>query len=129
MVNLGSVRGSNRQVLAPIANRLARLALGCFAALLVLSLTACGSNRDSIAKGLPAPDRGFRIKEEASLDVYLWDCYQGKHIAIFRRNAEIYASDYERQEVACELKTPIEQSVALEGLSPVNLDPATFWGK
>lgn len=107
----------------------ALIALCFFTSLLVLGLAACSSNRDSIAKGLPAPDRGFRISEEASLDVYLWNCNQGKHIAIFRRNAEIYATDYERQQVPCNQTTPIEQSVALEGLTPVNLDPATFWGR
>ncbi len=101
----------------------------CCGMLLVLSLAGCSSNRDAIARGLPRPDRGLLFREEADEQVFIWDCYNGKHIVIFRLNAGFYATDYERQEVPCGFKTPKEQSIELTGFPAENLDPATFWGK
>ncbi len=46
----------------------------CYLGLLMLfSLTACSSNRKAVAQGLPVPDRGFRFREEADLELYVWD--------------------------------------------------------
>ncbi len=123
------MKNQNRGVLRlDTMKTLARLALCCSAALLVFSLTACLSNRDAIAQGLPAPDRGLVLREETNQEIYIWDCFHGKHIVIFRLNAGFYATDYERQEASCGDKTPKEQSIALTGLRTNNRNPMIFWG-
>lgn len=94
--------------------------------ILMLFLSACATNRDSIAKGLPTPDSGFTTGTTTGYSVYIWDCYQAKHIVIFNITAEFTSQDYERQESTCGDVTSIEKQLA-DDESKRDLDPNYFW--
>lgn len=93
--------------------------------ILTLALVGCGLNRDGIAKGLPNPDTAFSNGFPSGDLVFIWDCFQGKRIAIYRSYSELSADPYQRQEVACGELTPIEKSMPLNERRPQ--DPKTFW--
>jgi hypothetical protein len=97
----------------------------CFVLLAVTLLTACTTNRDSIAAGLPSPDTGFYTGTVAGYNVFIWECYQGKRIVIFKTSAEMTSSDYERQESPCGETTAIEKQLETE--QKRDLDPKEFW--
>jgi hypothetical protein len=108
------------------------LLLGCTAVLLLCALgvgasifTACTSNKYIAAAGLPPPDSGFQTGTIYGYDVWLWDCFQNQHIAVYRYSAEMTAGLYERQQVPCGELTPIELQVANE--EKRSRDPANFW--
>lgn len=95
-------------------------------ALVVAGLTACSSNKSVVAAGLPDPDRGFQTGTVAGYDVWIWECYQDKHIVIYRTSAEMTAGMYEREETPCGELTPIELKLA--DVEPKReRDPSTFW--
>lgn len=95
---------------------------GIFAAV----FTACTSNKYIAAAGLPDPDRGFQTGSIYGYDVWIWECYQGKHITVHRTSAEMTAGIYERQETPCGQLTPIE--IQLAGDEPKRTrDPSAFW--
>ena len=97
----------------------------CFVLLVVILLTSCSSNRDSIAAGLPAPDTGFYTGTVAGYNVFIWECYQGKRIVVFKTSAEMTSSDYKRQESPCGETTAIEKQLETEQKRV--LDPKEFW--
>ena len=88
--------------------------------------TACTSNKYIAAAGLPAPDRGYQTGTIYGYDVWIWDCYQNKHIAVYRSSAEMTAGMYERQETPCGQLTPIEQKLANDEPKRTR-DPSAFW--
>jgi len=97
----------------------------CAALALAFLFTACSTNKNAVAAGLPDPDRAFQTGTAYGYDVFLWDCYQGKHIAVYRTSAEMRAGPFEREEVACGELAPIE--VKLAGERQHDLDPKSFW--
>ncbi|MFN8433648.1 MAG: hypothetical protein U0V18_06485 [Anaerolineales bacterium] len=92
----------------------------------MLLVSACATNRDSIAAGLPDPDTGFITGTASGYSVYIWECYQGKHIVIFNITAEFTSQDYERQESACGESASIEKQLA-DDKSKRDIDPKNFW--
>lgn len=104
---------------------LAALALLCLTATFVLFLTSCSSNKYVVAAGLPKPDRGFQTGTVYGIDVYVWECYQGKHIVLHRNSSEMTVGPYTREEAACGETTPIEKQLANTARHPLN--PDSFW--
>lgn len=99
-------------------------ALCCLAAFVFLS-TSCSFNKYTIAAGLPAPDRGFQTGTVAGYNVYVWNCYQNKHIVIYNWTGEMYSAAYQREESACGTMTPTEERLLPE--SRRELNPNLFW--
>ena len=97
----------------------------CFVLLAVIFLTSCTTNRDSIAAGLPAPDTGFYTGTVTGYNVFIWKCYQGRRIVIFKTSGEMTSSDYERQEAPCGETTAIEKKLETE--QKRDEDPKDFW--
>lgn len=105
---------------------LTAILLVCGLGICAAIFTAFTSNKYIAAAGLPAPDRGFQTGSIYGYDVWLWDCYQNKHIAVYRTSAEMTAGLYERQEVPCGELTPIETQLA--NVEPKrDRDPSAFW--
>jgi len=107
------------------SSKMGRISSLCFVLLAVILLTSCSSNRDSIAAGLPAPDTGFYTGSVVGYNVFIWECYQGSRIVIFKTSAEMTSSDYERQESPCGETTAIEKQLETE--QKKDLDPKEFW--
>ena len=93
--------------------------------LIMVLLSSCATNKDTIAAGLPDPDTGFVTGTATGYTVYIWECYQGRRIVIFNGTAEFTSSDYERQEASCGETTPIEEKLKDDPKREV--DPNLFW--
>lgn len=91
----------------------------------IFLFTSCSFNKPLVASGLPDPDRAFQTGTVAGYNIYVWECYQGKHIVVFNVTAEMTSGAYQRQEVACGEMTEIEKAVAKERIR--ELDPKRFW--
>jgi hypothetical protein len=101
------------------------LTLFCTLAVCAVIFTACTSNKYFAAAGLPDPDRGYQTGTIYGYDVYIWDCYQGKRIVVWRTSAEMTVGQYAREEAACGGQTPIEIRLADE--EKRERDPSSFW--
>lgn len=104
-------------------------AVGIIGLCMILSLgfvfTSCAFNQYIIAAGLPNPDAGFQTGTVVGYNVYIWECYQGKRIAIYHETSEMYSGPYKREEVPCGEMTSIEKSLANVPKRPLN--PNAFW--
>lgn len=100
------------------------LVLCAFAALAVV-FTACTSNKYIVAAGLPDPDSGYQTGTIYGYDLWIWDCYQSKHIVLWRTSAEFTVGQYTREESPCGAQTPIEIKLANEPKR--ERDPKSFW--
>lgn len=117
----------------PNASRNVRLAVGILVALALLCtvsalaflLSSCSFNKYIVAAGLPAPDRAFQTGTIYGVDVYVWECYQGKHIVLHRNSSEMAAGPFTREEAACGDTTSIEKQLASTPTRPLN--PDHFW--
>jgi hypothetical protein len=97
----------------------------CVLLLALILISACSVNKAIVAAGLPQPDSAFQTGTIYGYDVYLWECHQGRHIAVFRTSSEMTTGQFERQEVPCGELTPIEIQLADE---PKRVrDPKRFW--
>ena len=99
--------------------------LVCALCLIVILFQACSFNKYILAAGLPTPDRGYQTGTVFGYDVYIWNCYQGKHIVLYRESAEMRTSPYAREEVECGELTPIETKLTSEAKR--DHDPRSFW--
>ena len=97
----------------------------CAFAVLAFLFTACSFNKYVIAAGLPTPDRGYQTGSIYGYDVYIWECYQSKHIVVWRTSAEMSAGPFTREETACGATTPIEEKLVTE--TKRERDPHSFW--
>lgn len=79
-----------------------------------------------IASGLPDPDRGFQTGTVTGTDAYVWDCYQGKRIVIYRHSSELLFTPFTRVEAPCGTITKIEEDIQSEPVRR-DLDPKSFW--
>jgi hypothetical protein len=96
------------------------------ALLLAILLTSCGLNKYDIAAGLPNPDTAYMTGTVAGHNLYIWECYQGKHIVIYQEAGEMWASLYTREESLCGSQTAIE--IKLADIKPKReIDPQLFW--
>lgn len=98
---------------------------GTAVSLMLVLLSACSSNKYVVAAGLPAPDSGFQTGTAFGYDVYIWECYRGKRIVVYRESAEMRVGPFVREEAACGAMTPIETKLANERKRV--LDPSRFW--
>ncbi len=101
------------------------LLLLCVVLVLGFFLTSCSFNKYIVAAGLPNPDRAFQTGTVYGYDVFIWDCYQNKHIVLYRESSEMRAGPFIRQEVACGEQAPIELSLKDERTR--DLRPNSFW--
>jgi hypothetical protein len=99
--------------------------VGC--ALLTFGVLSLGRANDpsTVAAGLPDPDRAFLTGTSHGATVFIWNCYEGKHIVVYHYSAELYAEPYKREEAGCGELTPIETSLADE--QKRELDPRELW--
>jgi hypothetical protein len=88
-------------------------------------LSSCHVNKPLVASGLPDPDKAFYTGMPHGYQVYIWECYRNKRIAIYTFIG-MYAGAYEREEVACGELTKIEKTWANKKQG--ELDPKQFWG-
>lgn len=96
------------------------------ALLLAILLSSCGLNKFNIAAGLPDPDTAYMTGTVAGHNLYIWECYQGKHIVIYQEAGEMWASLYTREEAVCGSPTAIE--IKLADIKPKRaIDPKLFW--
>lgn len=86
------------------------LVICCVGVVLVVIFTPL--NRPIAAFGLPRPDYGYMTGTVFGYNVYVWECYSGKRIAVYNHTSEMTASAYQREEVPCGGQTPIEKSTA-----------------
>jgi hypothetical protein len=99
------------------------LVLSCGAGLVWVKVFG---SRDFVASGLPDPDSAFMTGIEYGLDVYVWECYNVKHIAVFRYSGYSSLTIWQRQESACGQFTDIEkQTDGTFSRRPTN--PKLFW--
>lgn len=120
----------------PTYERRNKIAAGCIAVVVAIPLllclgalvflfTSCSFNKPLVAAGLPNPDRAFQTGTVAGYNVYIWDCYQNKHIVVYNFSGEMYSAAYERQESECGTMTPMEAELLPEKRR--DLDPNNFW--
>ncbi len=117
---------------------IARVSIAVAALACIGILAACGIgflwlldntslNQISVASGLPDPDIAFYTGASHGLNVFVWECFKQKRIAIFKSTGEYgYASKWERQEAACGELTAIEKSIPEKERRPT--DVKYFWG-
>ncbi len=99
-------------------------ALACLGAIIFL-FTSCSFNKPLVAGGLPNPDRAFQTGTVAGYNVYIWDCFQNKHIVVYNFTGEMYSAAFEREESVCGAMTPMEEKLLPEKRR--DLDPNNFW--
>lgn len=105
--------------------RNARHFLVAVAILLFVVLASCSINKYAVAAGLPKPDEALQTGTVYGYDLYIWECYQGKRIVVYRYSSEMTASSYTREEASCGETTPIEKKLETETKRERN--PDTFW--
>jgi hypothetical protein len=108
-----------------VVSALGILLLVCVAGVVIVFISSCSVNKYIVAAGLPAPDSGFQTGSIYGYDVFIWDCYQGKHIVLYHTSSEMTSGPYSRQETACGELAPIEIQLANERKRI--LDPSRFW--
>lgn len=101
------------------------LLLLCAAGVVVIVLSSCSVNKYVIAAGLPTPDRAYQTGSLYGYNVYIWDCYQNKHIVLYHYTSEMTSGAFSREESACGATTPIETKLAPE--KKRDLRPSAFW--
>jgi hypothetical protein len=101
------------------------LVLLCVCGAAAFVFTTFTSNKYIAAAGLPNPDSGYQTGTIYGYDVWVWECYQNKHIVLWRTSAEFTAGQYTREEAACGERTLIE--VKLQGEQKRVRDPKNFW--
>lgn len=115
--------------------RRTKLAAGCVTVFVILSVlaclgaiiflfTACSFNKPLVAGDLPTPDRAFQTGTVAGYNVYIWDCFQNKHIVVYNATGEMYSGPYKREESACGTMTPMEEKTLPDRKR--DLDPNGF---
>jgi hypothetical protein len=90
-----------------------------------LIFTTCTSGKYLTAAGLPDPDEGYQTGTIYGYDVYIWDCFQGERVVLWRTSAEMTVGQYTRETTACGGQTAIEIKLANEKKRA--RDPANFW--
>ncbi|HZQ07101.1 MAG TPA: hypothetical protein VFD70_11015 [Anaerolineae bacterium] len=119
------MNGDSRRRVKWLAGITALSLLLCVVLVLGFFLTSCSFNKHIVAAGLPNPDRAFQTGTVYGVDVFIWDCYQSKHIVLYRESSEMRVGPYMRQEVACGEQAPIELS--LQDERKRELRPESFW--
>lgn len=116
-------------------SRGAKMSLGCLGAIMVLTVmcvlglgfflfTSCSFNKPLVASDLPKPDRAFQTGTAVGYNVYVWDCYQNKHVVVFNETSEFRSGPYVREESACGTLTPMEEKLLPQKRR--DLDPNRF---
>lgn len=100
--------------------------LVCAFGVAAVVFTACTSNKYIAAAGLPDPDRGYQTGTIYGYDLWIWECYQGKHIVVSRYSSEMTRGLYNREVTPCGELTPIELQVA-DVEQKRDFDPSAFW--
>lgn len=97
----------------------------CVVLFMFILLSSCHVNKPLVASGLPDPDKAFQTGTAHGYQVYIWECYRDKRIAIYTF-VGFYAGAYKREEVACGELTKIEKTLTNE--KQWELDSKKFWG-
>jgi hypothetical protein len=113
---------------------IAKIFLMITAAVSLGIILACGGclgwviahGQASVASGLPDPDAAFSTGTEHGLDVYIWECFKGTRVAVYRSAGFIPVSIWQRQEAPCGQLTAIEKEIPDSGRRSTN--PEYFWG-
>lgn len=119
----------------PKNSRGLKIILGCAGAVLVVAsacvlglgfflLTSCSFNKPLVASDLPKPDRAFQTGTVAGANVYVWDCFQNKHVVVYNETSEFRSGPYKREESACGTLTPMEERLLPQKRR--DLDPNGF---
>ena len=74
----------------------------------ILILTGCISPWH-IYKGLPKPDYSFSIGTIHGYDGYVWNCYEGKHIIVYRAASEYGVGRWQKEESPCNELVPFDK--------------------
>ncbi len=86
----------------------------CTAGVMIVVFSFSPFNKYIVATGLPDPDSAYQTGTLYGYDVYIWECYQGKRIVVYRYSSEMTAGAYSREETACGGVTGIEEKLAGE---------------
>jgi hypothetical protein len=101
------------------------LLLVCCGGIVIFLLSSSPLNKYVVAAGLPEPDRAYQTGTIYGYNLYVWNCYQNKHIVVFHWTSEMTSHPFSREEAACGATTPIETQLA--GEKTRELDPNRFW--
>lgn len=96
----------------------------CMLGLGFFLLTSCSFNKPLVASDLPKPDKAFQTGTAAGANVYVWDCFQNKHVVVYNETSEFRSGPYMREESACGTLTPTEEK--LLPYKRRDLDPNLF---
>ena len=67
------------------------------------------------------PDRSCRTGSASGYDVYVWNCLENQHVAIYKYSAEMSCAEPKKEVAACGESTPIEEQLGkdvAEGCEP-----------
>ncbi|RLB52519.1 MAG: hypothetical protein DRJ42_14655 [Deltaproteobacteria bacterium] len=94
----------------------------------VMIFTGCSSAPWEDYPTSTPPDRQCRTGHEAGHDVYLWDCLEGRHIAVFQYcTGMMGCQEPEKETSSCGELTPMETRFAEELTRCVELPPERRW--
>ena len=117
---------ARRSIFAAIGlSALFAIPIVCCLGVVLFLFSSCSFNKPFVAADLPNPDRAFQTGTVAGYNVYVWECYQNKHIVVYNATAEFYSGPFKREESMCGTLTPIEVNSAEQKMHPI--DPRNFW--
>lgn len=84
---------------------------------MLLHLSGCAAWAWNKYKIPVQPNYSCQTGMTSGYEIWVWNCYDNKHIVIYQASAEFNRREAEREIVPCGQKTKFEQKLALEGPS------------